>query len=202
MFATVSFSRSVVGMKSLSARLWGRQCLACLALLQAWISATQGHPNHDVIAEADWNAKTASLEVALQVNAHELERAVSIAAGEALDLDEESSVHHLKKYIATKVRCLKADGAAIEMLWVGAEIKVRSAWVYFEFPVGTEVAVADCSISNTVLFDQHEDQKNTVALRLSPKEPRRFLRFSKDQAIVKLGQKEDGSKSTKTAAAQ
>ena len=162
------------------------------------------HPNHDVIAEADWNAERASLEVALQVNAHELERAVSLAAGEALDLDDESSAQHLKKYIASKVRCLKPDGTAIEMRWVGAEVKVRSAWLYFEFPVGAEVPVTDCSIANTVLFDQYEDQKNTVALRLTPKEPRRFLRFSKDRRLVKLGieEKEESPESTKTTAAQ
>ena len=152
------------------------------------VAVAMAHPNHDAIAEADWNAETGSLEVALQINAHQLERAVSLAAGEALDLDEEESAAPLKAYVAEHVRFLKPDGVGVEMQWVGAEIKVRSAWLYFEFPMGKDsgVELAECSLSNTLLFEQFEDQKNTIAMRLHPDEQRRFLRFSKAVPVVKV----------------
>lgn len=156
------------------------------------------HPNHDAVAEADWNAKTKSLEVALQVNAHELERTVSQAVGMALDLDTEEAAEHLKKYIASRVRCLRSDGKAVGMKWVGAEIKVRSAWLYFEFPLGNKDGdkITDCSLTNTLFFEQYEDQKNTIALRLEADQARSFLRFSKEQPVIKV--KPDESDATPT----
>lgn len=162
-------------------------CWCCRGLLVlAWATLVSAHPNHDAIAEADWNAETGSLEVALQVNAHELERAVSQAAGEALDLDAPASLAHLKRYVAGHFRCLKADGSEVAMVWVGAEIKVRSAWLYLEFPLGRDAgdAITGCSLSSTVFFELFEDQKNTVAIRVLPEEPRRFLRFSKGHSLV------------------
>jgi hypothetical protein len=147
-----------------------------------------GHPNHDAIAEVDWNSETGSLEVELRVNAHELERAVSRLAGQALDLDDAGSLEHLKKYVAANVRCLDGDGKAVKMKWAGAEIRVRSAWIYFEFPVGkrSEEAVAQCSIANTVFFEDYEDQTNTVAFRLRPEGTRSFFRYSKEKPIARL----------------
>jgi hypothetical protein len=189
LIATGEFSGSIVRVKLKFHRVHPLRLLSCgwIAVLAMMLVAI-GHPNHDAIAEVDWNSETGSLEVALRVNAHELERVVSMAAGKALDLDDAASTEHLKKYIAAKVRCLDGKGEPVEMKWVGAEIRVRSAWVYFEFPVGklSEEAVTKCSLANTVFFDEYEDQMNTVAFRLRPNDGRSFYRFSKDRPIVKL----------------
>ncbi|MDA0813081.1 MAG: hypothetical protein O3C21_11940 [Verrucomicrobia bacterium] len=165
-------------------RFLSRSLLAMLVMM----GLATGHPNHDAIAEVDWNSETGSLEVELRVNAHELERAVSKLAGQALDLDEAGSLEHLKKYVAAHVRCLDEDGKAVEMKWAGAEIRVRSAWLYFEFPVGkrSDEAVAKCSIANTVFFEDYEDQTNTVAFRLRSDGTRCFIRYSKEKPIASL----------------
>ncbi|MEZ5326059.1 MAG: DUF6702 family protein [Verrucomicrobiales bacterium] len=194
LIATGGFSGSSIGVKLKFHRVHPLRFLSCgwIAVLAMMLVAI-GHPNHDAIAEVDWNSETGSLEVALRVNAHELERVVSTAAGKALDLDDATSTEPLKKYIAAKMRCLDGEGKPVEMKWVGAEIRVRSAWIYFEFPVGklSEEAVTKCSLANTVFFDEYEDQTNTVAFRLRPDDGRSFYRFSKDRPIVKLSPAEE-----------
>jgi hypothetical protein len=207
--ATPSFSVSFEAMKFVSAFQSFCQRLGFFLMLLGGIllgDNAQAHPNHDAIAEADWNEETGSLEVALQVNAHELERAVSLEAGESLDLDSDEASVHLKKFIAGHVRCIKQDGEAVRMKWLGAEIKVRSAWLYFEFPLGDKTAsqITDCSLANTLFFDQYEDQKNTIALRLKTEAARRFLRFSKDQPVVHVNatKSESVSASAQSTASQ
>jgi hypothetical protein len=162
-----------------------RSALLASLLFVVFPCWVDGHPNHDAVAEVDWNPESKSLEVAMRVTPHELERALSDNEGRAVDLDEEKSLPVLKAYIEANVRLLNAEGKPVKLSWVGAEIKVRSAWVYFEFPIGKPTPIG-CKISNTIFFERHEDQKNTVALKLKSGEPRTFLRFSKKEPRVEI----------------
>ena len=165
--------------------------LAAAILIAGGASELVAHPNHDAIAEMDWNPKTRSLEVALQVNARQLERVLS-ENRKAVDLDEQDPATEklLKAFVEKHVRLTGKDGRAVQLTWVGADIKVRSAWLYFEFILPKGESPIGYEIANSVFFAQFEDQTNTVALKLKDGEPRTFLRFSKDSPVAKIGVRE------------
>ena len=175
------------------------ECLATLCLIALGLSPLAlAHPNHDAVAEADWNSKTKSLEFSLRLTPHELERALSEKHDKAVDLDEEKSLPLLKSFIEESVRIFDQNGDPVEMSWVGTEIKVRSAWIYFEFRLGKGGPVG-CKLTNTVFFDRFDDQKNTVALRLKEGEARRFFRFSKEKPSVRIEKNETPEESKESS---
>lgn len=165
-------------------RIAAAELFAFAGLLLA-IPCVDAHPNHDAVAEADWNPKTTSLEVALRLNASQLEKTLSKELGQAIDLEKPEAQKLLKAFAARSVTLKDSAGKVVAQKWVGAEIRVRSAWLYFEFPLKSK-SVIGCELSNTVFFDVFDDQKNTVALKLAENTQRTFLRFSKDSPSVKV----------------
>ena len=54
-----------------------------------------------------------------------------------------------------------------------------NAWLYFEFPLGDGLSPGDCSISNTVFFNDFKGQKNVIEYR--EETSRKILSFTGEQ---------------------
>jgi hypothetical protein len=137
------------------------------------------------LAEAEYNVETARLEVALQVSPLDLQRALSLHLDRRVDLDREPELERfVVGYLRKVFTVFDAEGREAPVHWVGMQLDLRDAWLYFEveLPAGIEGAV----ISNRTFFELEERQVNTVNLRLpSPDDSGtelRTLQFTRERA--------------------
>ena len=142
------------------------------------------HPQHESIAEAEWNHKTGKLEVAMRLRPEDLESALTrmLGSSKRVNLDSTSDVDkHLQAYLQARFT-LKADGAKRRQpfTWIGKEVDLRYAWVYFEITMPAKDA-AKAALSSTVLMDLLPDQVNTIVLQDGKQQT--SLQFSRLQPV-------------------
>jgi hypothetical protein len=147
------------------------------------------HPYHVTRAEVEYNSTRQTFQVALCVWPEDLQKAVSKIEGKAVNVDSEPEANLnllMKKYVASKFRFLpavasdekaegtetgtagKEDSAAepepkpAEIRWVGSEVKIKQAWLYFEIDAS---AGTEWQIENRLFLEFNEDQLNQVQIR-------------------------------------
>ena len=146
-----------------------------MLLVTSW---TLAHPFHVSIAEAEWSSKTKSLEVALRVHPSDLEKALSRRAKKTIDLDKTPKIDVLIQDYLKEVFQARVEKAAPEKIkWVGKEVKVKHAWLYFEIPL--ESGLSNVQFTNRIFFELLEDQVNTINFRDRAKKRRKSLTFNK-----------------------
>lgn len=149
------------------------------ALFACASSSSSAHPFHVSFAEAEWNAGTKSLEVALKLHPNDLEQALRRLTKRRIKLEANAAEAAIVKYLRNTfvVKDKKKRNAALT--WVGSEISVKEAWLYFEFslPDGLE----NISITNSVM-SHVQGQKNTVFIRDGKR--RTTLVFSEHQVAL------------------
>lgn len=162
------------------------QAAATIMALSCLISVATAHPFHVSVTEAEWNADTKRLEVAIRLSAEDLEAALNERAENKIALDDtETSDEAVQAYLKESfiVRRTEKDDP-LELEWVGKEVTTKAAWLYFELaaPDGVE----GFELTNRVLFDAEESQINTVnvksqgrkaSLRCDRKHPTALIQF-------------------------
>ncbi len=136
---------------------------ACLGSFSA--ATARAHPFHASIAEMEYNAARGRLEVALCVHPLDLERALHEASGEPIDLDRSGDIdRRLTEYLRETLRIRAGSQGPCELRWVGKEITLKEAWLYFEVPVPD--GVDELRLSNRVFFELQADQLNMMNVRI------------------------------------
>ena len=127
-----------------------------------WATPAFAHPFHASLAEAEWNAASGKLEVALQVDAYDLQTGLRQFLNKAITLEEEAAEVAAQDYLRRHFRVTYDAEAPLPLEWVGLEVARSKAWLYFEIPLprGPE----GIRIDNTVL-SHVPNQVNTVTLR-------------------------------------
>ena len=149
--------------------------LSSLLLLGGIVAA---HPRHSSIAEAEWNAKTGRLEIALQVNPVDLEQALRRLADRPIDLDKSAGIDRLiQKYLARSFFAREPDGKQAKLIWVGHEVDVKDAWLYFEVPL--KKGPENVTFGLAFFLELLPDQANTINFRVG--KLRKSLTFTADQ---------------------
>jgi hypothetical protein len=137
-----------------------------LAISLAFIPSAMAHPVHATFAEAVWNPKTHSVEVALRVRGVDLESALSVGREKRVDLDKTTEVDALiGAYLKKHIRFVGTDGKAVKLKWSDKDVGVTNTWLYFEFPLPADAKPAGGKVSNTIFFDDLDGQKNVVEYR-------------------------------------
>lgn len=154
------------------------------AVVAAWIGVVgaatgAAHPFHVTLAEAEYNVESGRLEVALRIyNPADLERVLGLIAGHRVDLEATPGVDRLiRDYLERQFVVESPDGRPAGLTWVGKEVDLKTAWLYFEvdLPDGPEgVAFRD-----RLLFEVEPDQVNTINFRSGDR--RGTLRFTRDR---------------------
>lgn len=149
-----------------------------LALTLATASA-QAHPFHVSLAEAEWNAKTGQLEVALKVHATDLEKALRRHSGKPIDLDKSPETdRRIMAYLKHVFRVNATPGRPCAIKWVGKEVTVKSAWLYFEIPLPK--GIEGVRFSNQIFFELLSNQVNTINFKQGRR--KLTLRFTRQAA--------------------
>ncbi|MDP6446800.1 MAG: hypothetical protein QF805_23615 [Pirellulaceae bacterium] len=165
---------------------------SCLAFAACCLTATiaAAHPFHISIAQVELNEKSGNLEVALRVNAVDLELvARRESKRDELRLEDKQRVEPVvKKYVGERILAhLPGRSEPVELEWVGMELEERRAWLYFEIPIGGKLAGVE--LENQLFFDILPDQVNTMNLRdASAKTTIHFTR-QKAKRPIKLDRK-------------
>ena len=148
----------------------------------AWESA-YAHPFHVSNAEVEWNEESKSLEVALKVWPIDLEEALENETRRSLDLDKTEDIDQLiVSYLQSRFVFHQADGKPAKIDWLGKEISVKSAWLYFEIPL--ESSPEGIEVENRLFLEQLPDQVNLLQFKTGRK--RMTLRFAADQPKQKI----------------
>lgn len=144
------------------------------------------HPGHPAsYSEAEWNPKTRSLEVAMRIAPEDLEQCLSKQLKKKIVLENLEKLDELLTvYVAEKFKLIGKDKKPIKSKWIGKELKIRTTWIYFEFPLGKDIDIDDCLLSNLCFMEEFPEQKNTVVLRKDRK--RRALVFSEKVKILPI----------------
>ena len=121
------------------------------------------HPFHVTFATAEWNAKTKRLEVALRIDPNDLEQAIERREKKEIALEDNQAEQAVESYLRATFLVKSPQGKPVELGWVGYEVEVKRAWLYFEIPL--EDGPEGIEIKNTMLFGQVSKQVNIVSLR-------------------------------------
>lgn len=133
-----------------------------VVLAPGWALA---HPNHASLAVAELNPDTGRLEVALKVDPDDLERAIRKATDSTIRPEDPAAEAHVEAYVRKRFVVRPPAGKSDRprrMKWVGMEIKVDEAWLYFEIPIR---GIWGLRIRNAIFFDLEDGQVNTLNLR-------------------------------------
>ncbi|MEO1999085.1 MAG: DUF6702 family protein [Planctomycetaceae bacterium] len=155
--------------------------LVALSMLVFTLTTTPAvaHPFHVSLAEAEWNAKTGRLEVALKVHATDLEKALRRRTKKPVDLDKSPDVDRLiSAYLNHVFRVQSPKGQACTIKWVGKEVTLKSAWLYFELPLPQ--GIEGMRFSNQMFFELLSNQVNTINFKQGRK--KLTLRFTRQSA--------------------
>jgi hypothetical protein len=164
---------------------FSRLCATAFALFVVSILSfnpcVASHPFHVSSAEVNWNSKSGNFEVALCVWPADLEKAIARQQTKAIDLDKVDELDELmKQYVASRfsvrqtidstaqpAREATADDKSADIRWVGHEMDLQKAWLYFEIPGDQQTG--QWEIQNRVFFELNEDQVNHMKLTGSSK---------------------------------
>jgi len=145
--------------------------LPLLLLLCSWhsVATTQ--------LEMEVDQESGALEIALHLSPNDLETCLTQWNGRAIRLDKEEDIDGLiTEYLQAHLSVSGADEKPASFTWVGKEIELRDAWVYFELDV--RGSLEGKQLHNKLLNALHHDYVSTVSLRL-PKKKMRSLRFDR-----------------------
>ena len=148
-------------------------CLLALVILVAIEGPVFGalHPNHVSLAEIEFDVKRGSFEISLCVWPEDLEKAISEINKSPTPLTSENLKEFVPKYLSGKL-FIRSQGQSLNegssIRWVGAEIGVQKAWLYFELKPedpGQFDGTSPIEIENKMFFELYDDQVNHVKFR-------------------------------------
>lgn len=129
------------------------------------LSAGTKHPLHVSTTEVNYNAKEKNLEISCRIFSDDFEAVLSKLYKQKTDLSNPALKNGMdelvKKYLATHVQ-LRVNGKTVVMNYLGFEQDHEATNVYLEVP--KTAAVKSMEITDTILYDQFEDQMSIVHL--------------------------------------
>lgn len=147
-----------------------RTCLLS-AIVIALASSADAHPFHVSLCEVERNERSGRLECALRVHPTDLERVLRMQEKRAVDLEktprvDEMITRYLQRHFKVSVLAGdddQSDPRPCKLTWVGKEVTLKHAWLYFEIDAG-EIK-HDLQMQVGIFFEILDDQSNTVNFR-------------------------------------
>lgn len=131
-------------------------------------SPVQAHTFHTSLTRMDYNAEEKSVEITIQVFAHDLETALEKRAGKRVNLEKSKEAGQLiLGFLGERFVLKNKSGEAKSLQFVGKEQSADAVWLYLEarMPEGLNGA----TLENTIFFDLANDQVNLVTCRFEGK---------------------------------
>lgn len=143
-----------------------------------FLSLAQAHPFHVSVTEAEWNREKLQLEVAVRVDANDLEQALRKQFGPGTVLEQPDTEARLEGYVRQNWQTRAADGTAVRLAWVGFEIEEQTAWIYFAVPLPQ--GWKGSTVTHRLLLEEVSEQSNLLILREAARGTCCTLRFHRE----------------------
>lgn len=142
---------------------------SCAGILPA--TAENDHDIHLSICELRFNEKSASFEVAIKIFIDDLEKAIQQNGPGNLRIgtsQESSTADEAIAYYLDRNFTIEIDGVKLKPDFIGKEITedMLAVWCYIEYPQ-LITSGKKCLLSNNILLDIYEDQRNIMDIRMS-----------------------------------
>ena len=151
--------------------------LSCFSLSQPntvdWL-----HEFHLSKCDIDYNEGEKALQISMHIFIDDLETALAKEGKDKLYICTEKEVEEAEGYVfdyLTRHFQLQVDGQAVSYNFIGKEISedLQAVWCYLE--VESVEQVGRLSISNNILMEAFDDQKNIVSIKGPDKKQGYFL---------------------------
>ena len=135
------------------------------ALLWALFAATAtAHPYNVSTTQLDWNEKAGHFEGSLRLLPEQLDQI--LPQGDPKTKDPAKLEGLLADYLRENIQLRTKAAEVATLRWVGMELELEAAWLYFELvpPAGSQPR--DLELQNAVLFENSPQQLNTTRVRI------------------------------------
>ncbi|MEE9392473.1 MAG: DUF6702 family protein [Planctomycetota bacterium] len=150
-----------------------------LIILSLCCLAATRHPVLSSHGEAEWNEKTSSLELALCLDAIELEEQVARLQGKKIDLAKPKGLDAvIFGWLNEEFEILNLKQKPFKLSWVGFEMDGPEVWLYFECPLPK--TQQEIIISHRVFNEAQPGQMNFFDLKVGKAKAKQFLFSSMD----------------------
>ncbi len=132
------------------------------------VDLTTMHELHLSKCDIKHNTETSSLQITLNIFIDDLELSLKQGGVEKLyiltEKEAEDADYYIEKYVSEKLM-ITVDGRPAEFTYLGKEISedMMAAWCYLE--VNDVVDVRKLEITNKILIELYDDQKNIVSVK-------------------------------------
>ncbi|MBL4837020.1 MAG: hypothetical protein JKY34_05530 [Kordiimonadaceae bacterium] len=137
--------------------------LFCLITCMFYAIAAFAHNVYSSFTRIDWNTADSSIELVIELQAHELEAKLSVILGERLSFLEDSDYTALEAatadYIPENIE-LTVDGETVSLVYLGMEIDKQLVRIYLEKDLTK--APETLSFMNAILLQDLPGQTNIV----------------------------------------
>ncbi len=143
------------------------------------------HPFHETLTQIEQNIDDNTLEVAIRIDALDLDQMIERWLGERIDIEHDPRAERsLELWLRERLGVRLAGGERAPMTWIGHEFEGPFCWMYVEYSVDRDEPFVD--LAHLVLFDWHPGPVNRivgvgtlrgVSLATTPEHPIAHLRL-------------------------
>ncbi|MCR9201937.1 MAG: hypothetical protein NXI04_25125 [Planctomycetaceae bacterium] len=91
------------------------------------------HRSHTSVAEVEWNAQSQVFEVAMRLHIADLEDAISVRNKKKFRIEStDNAEQQIQAYLQNRFQIRSDVNVFAKLNWVGMELELHDAWVYFE----------------------------------------------------------------------
>ncbi len=135
--------------------IWALVCLFLSILTQL----AHAHPFHETLTQFEHNAEAQSLELAIRIDAIDLDQMIERWLGERIDLERDPRAERsIELWLRERLSARLSTGERAAMTWIGHEFEGAFCWVYVQFEALAGAAWLD--LAHLVLFDWHPQPTN------------------------------------------
>lgn len=146
--------------------------ILCLGwwLTPAHAFSGEDHDIHVCLTELRYNESSRAFEVAIKIFIDDLELALQKEQITGLHIGSSKEVatadDHIRKYIDQHFSIIQ-DGKKLAAQFIGKEVAedLIAIWCYIEYPAIP--SPKKCVVTNDVLFEMYDDQRNIMDIRMS-----------------------------------
>jgi hypothetical protein len=95
-------------------------------------AAAEAHSSHTSVTEVEWNQESKRFEVAMKLQIADLQDAISARQGKRIRIDSGEATEAVLQYVTEHFSVTFVDDQKCRLHWVGQELELHDAWLYFE----------------------------------------------------------------------
>lgn len=173
----------ILAVKSIAALVW-------IALVAHFIDhdIVPPHPIHLTVMEAEYNAKTQSLEISIRVFTDDLDLALQRAYNirtlfVGTERENPATPDYLRRYLGQHLMLNVPGQPFLKQNYLGKDNEAEAVWLHIEVP--NVPPFTALQIKNTLLLDLYDDHNNLVNVKANGQRQSGRTRRTEEEVTLK-----------------